>query len=65
MPKENIITIDQIKIIKSDIDKLKCVINVKDNVEANQRALDVTAGKIELEAIFKKHKGIKIQKIYT
>ena len=65
MPKENIITIDHVKVRKSDIDKVKRIFNVKDNAEAIQRALDVTTGKIELEAVFEKYKGIKIQKVYA
>jgi hypothetical protein len=38
---------------------------VKDNIQAIQKALDMATGKIELEAIFEKHKGTKIKKIYA
>lgn len=37
---------------------------VKGNVEALKKALDIAAGKIEIETIFKKYKGTKIKKVY-
>lgn len=65
MAKENVVTIDHLEVNKSDIDKIKRVFKVKDNAEAMKRALDIATGKIELEAIFEKFKGTKIQKIYA
>jgi hypothetical protein len=65
MPKENTITMDHVEVKKKDIDKVKKVFKIRDNVEAIQKALDVTAGKIELEAVFEKFKGTKIQKVYA
>ena len=65
MAKENIVTIDRVAVRKKDIEKIKRIFRVKDNAEAVQKALDVTTGKIELEAIFGKHKGVKIQKVYA
>jgi hypothetical protein len=62
MPKENTITIDHVEVKKKDIDKVKKIFKIRDNVEAIQKALDVTAGKIELEAVFEKFKGTRIQK---
>lgn len=65
MPKENTITIDHVQVKKKDIEKVKKIFRVTDNVEAIQKALDLTAGKIELEAVFEKHKGAKIRKVYA
>ena len=65
MAKENIVTIDRVAVRKKDIEKVKRIFRVKDNAEALQKALDLTAGKIELESIFEKHRGVKIQKIYA
>lgn len=65
MAKENVVTIDHLEVNKSDIDKIKRVFKVKDNAEAMKRALDIATGKIELEAVFEKFKGTKIQKIYA
>jgi hypothetical protein len=65
MTKGNTITIDHVEVKKKDIEKVKKIFKVRDNVEAIQKALDVTAGKIELEAVFEKFKGTKIQKVYA
>ncbi len=64
MAKVSTITIDRIQINKRNIEKVKKIFGAKDNIEAIQKALDLTAGKIELEAIFEKHKGAKIKKVY-
>jgi hypothetical protein len=65
MPKQSVITIDHIEVNKGDIEKVKRLFKVKDNIQAIQKALDMATGKIELEAIFEKHKGTKIKKIYA
>jgi hypothetical protein len=65
MSKVSTITIDRIEVNKKNIEKVKRIFGAKDNVEALQKALDLTAGKIELEAIFEKHKGTKIKKVYA
>jgi hypothetical protein len=65
MAKGNTITIDHVEVKKKDIDKVKKIFKIRDNVEAIQKALDVTTGKIELEAVFEKFKGTKIQKVYV
>lgn len=65
MSKANIITIERLEVKKSDIEKIKKAFNVRDNSEAIKRALDVASGKIELEGIFQKHRGIKIKKVYA
>ncbi len=65
MPKESTITVDRVEVKKKDIERVKKIFNTRDNAEAIQKALDVTAGKIELETIFEKHRGTKIQKVYA
>lgn len=65
MSKVNTITIEHVEVEKKDIERVKRIFKVRDNVEAIKKALDVTAGKIELEAVFEKYKGTKIQKIYA
>ncbi|MBI4680841.1 MAG: hypothetical protein HY753_06485 [Nitrospirae bacterium] len=65
MSKANTVTIEHLEVKRSDIEKIKKIFNVKDNSEAIKRALDMASGKIELEGIFQKHKGIKIKKVYA
>ena len=64
MSKVNVVRIDHIEVKKSDIDKVRKTFGVKDNVEALNKALDMAAGKIEIEGIFKKYKGTKIKRVY-
>lgn len=64
MSKANIVRIEHIDVKKSDIDKVRKGFGVKDNVEAIKKALDMAAGKIEIEGIFEKYKGTKIKKNY-
>jgi len=64
MSKINFVRIDHIEVKKSDIDKVRKTFGVKDNVEALNKALDMAAGKIEIEGIFEKYKGTKIKKVY-
>ena len=64
MSKANVIRIDHIDVKKSDIEKVRKSFGVKDNVEALKKALDMAAGKIEIESIFEKYKGTKIKKVY-
>ncbi len=65
MPKKNTITIDHVEVKKKDIEKVKKIFRVTDNAEAIQKALDLTAGKIQLESVFEKYKGTRIQKVYA
>ena len=65
MSKANIVTIEHLEVKRSEIEKIKKAFNVKDNSEAVKRALDMASGKIELEGIFHRHKGIKIKKVYA
>ncbi len=64
MSKANVVRIDHIDVKKSDIEKVRRRFGVKDNVEALKRALDMAAGKIEIESIFEKYKGTKIKRVY-
>jgi len=65
MSKANIVRIERLEVKKSDIDKVKKIFDVKDNAEAIREALDMASGKIELENIFQKFKGVKIKKVYA
>ncbi len=64
MSKANVVRIEHIDVKKSDIEKVRRRFGVKDNVEALKRALDMAAGKIEIESIFEKYKGTKIKRVY-
>lgn len=64
MSKENVVTIEHIEIKKSDIEKVKRFFRIKDNAKAIKKAIDVISGNIELKAIFEKHRGVKIKKVY-
>lgn len=64
MSKAHVVRIEHIDVKKSDIDKVRKGFGVKDNVEAIKKALDMAAGNIEIESIFKKYKGTKIKKVY-
>ncbi|MGR3219096.1 MAG: hypothetical protein ACUZ8H_04665 [Candidatus Anammoxibacter sp.] len=64
MSKTELVTIERIEVKKSDLAKVKKLFRIKDNTEAVKKALDVTSGKISLNNIFEKHKGIKIEKVY-
>lgn len=64
MSKANTVTIEHIEIKKSDIAKVKKFFKSKDNAEAIKKAIDVISGNIELKAIFEKHRGVKIKKVY-
>lgn len=63
MSKANVVTIEHIEVKKSDIEKVKKIFRVKNNVEAIKKALDMATGKIELENIFERHKGTKIKRV--
>ena len=59
------VTIERIDINKRDIEKVKKIFSVKDNAEAVMKAVDMAAGKIELETIFEKFRGVEIRKNYA
>ena len=59
------VTIGRININKRDIEKVKKIFSVKDNSEAVMKAVDMAAGKIELETIFEKFRGVEIRKNYA
>ena len=64
MSKANVVRISHIDVKRSDIEKVRKTFGVKDNVEALRKALDMAAGKIQIEGIFEKYKGTKIKKVY-
>jgi len=64
MSKANVVRIEHIDVKKSDIEKVRKRFGVKDNAEALKKALDMAAGKIEIESIFEKYRGTKIKRVY-
>jgi len=65
MSKADTVIIEHIEVKKSDIDKVKRIFKVVDNAEAVRKALNMATGKIELEGVFEKHRGVKIKKVYA
>lgn len=65
MSRGNLISIEHLEIRKSAIEKVKKFFKIDDDSEAVKMAVDVASGKIELESVFGKHKGIKIKKVYA
>ncbi|MBI3353656.1 MAG: hypothetical protein HY034_02030 [Nitrospirae bacterium] len=65
MSRENLISIEHLEVRKSAIEKVKKFFKIDDDSEAVKMAVDVASGKIELESVFGKHKGIKIKKVYA
>lgn len=58
------VTIERIELKLTDLNRIKHIFNVKDNAEAVQKAMELAAGKIELESIFRKFEGTNIEKTY-
>lgn len=65
MAKTSLVTIERLEVKKSDLTKVKKLFQVKDNAEAMKKALDLVSGKIEIESIFEKYRGTKINKAYA
>lgn len=65
MSRGNLISIEHLEVRKSAIEKVKKFFKIDDDSEAVKMAVDVASGKIELESVFGKHKGIKIKKVYA
>ena len=65
MSRATTVTIEHLELKRSDLTKVKQLFKIKDNVEAIQKALDMASGKIELETVFKKFRGTKIEKVYA
>lgn len=65
MTQAAIVTIDHLEVKKSDLNRIKNLFKVTDNAEAVKKAMDLASGKIELETIFGKYKGVGIEKIYA
>lgn len=65
MSRGNLISIEHLEIRKSAIEKVKKFFKIDDDSEAVKMVVDVASGKIELESVFGKHKGIKIKKVYA
>jgi hypothetical protein len=65
MARSNVVTINNIEVNKTEFDKIKKALHVRDNAEAVKKALDLAFGKVELENIFLKSRGVKIKKLYA
>ena len=65
MAKSNVVTINKIEVNKAEFDKIKKAFHVQDNAEAVKKVIDLALGKIELENIFLKNRGVKIKKLYA
>ncbi len=65
MAKSNVVTINKIEVNKTEFDKIKKALHVRDNAEAVKKVIDLALGKIELENIFLKNRGVKIKKLYA
>lgn len=65
MSKAGLVTIQHLEVKKSDLAKIKKVFKAREDAEAIKKALDMASGKIELESIFEKYKGTKIEKVYA
>lgn len=63
MAKAGVVTIEHLEVKKKDIEKVKKIFGVKDDTEAVKKAVDMALGKIELEGIFEKHKGVRLKKV--
>ncbi len=59
------VTIERIDINKRDIERVKKIFSVKDNSKAVMKAVDMASGKIEMETIFEKFRGVEIRKNYA
>ena len=53
------------KSIEHELQTVKRLFRLTDNVEAIKKAVDIASGTIELEAIIRKNKGVKIETIYA
>lgn len=65
MAQSATVTIEHIEVKRIDLNRIKQLFKIKDDVEAVQKALDLASGKIELEFVFKKAKGVSIEKVYA
>ncbi len=65
MSKTTLIHIQDLEVKKSALQRVKKLFQLTDDKEAIKRALDLASGKQELEAIFHKHKGTKIERVFN
>ena len=64
MAHPEMVTIERLELKLTDLNRIKHLFKVKDNAEAVRKAMELAAGKIELESIFKRFEGSVIEKIY-
>lgn len=65
MTRAQTITVDRIEVPMHELQTVKRLFRIVDNAEAIRKAVDVASGVIELENIFRKNKGVKIDTIYA
>lgn len=64
MAQRETVTIERLELRLTDLNRIKQLFKLEDNAEAVRKAMEVAAGKIELEAIFRKYEGTVIEKQY-
>lgn len=65
MAKVQTVLLDHIELPRHELQTVKRLFRIDDNAEAVKKALDIASGKIELESIFRKNKGVKIETVYA
>ncbi len=64
MSKAGTVTIDHLELKSKDINILKKTFKVRDNSEAVKIAIDSISGNLDIKEFFRKHKGVRIKKVY-
>ncbi len=65
MTRVQTVIVDHIEIPRHELQTVKRLFRIADNAEAVRKAVDIASGAIELEAIFRKNKGVKIETVYA
>lgn len=65
MTRTQTITVDHIEVPRHELQIVKRLFRIADNAEAVRKAVDIASGTIELEAIIRKNKGVKIETVYA
>lgn len=65
MTKTQTVIVDHIEIPRHELQTVKRLFRIADNAEAVRKAVDIASGAIELETIFRKNKGVKIETVYA
>jgi len=65
MTKAQTVTVDHVEVPLHELRTMKRLFRIADNAEAVRKAVDIASGTIELEAIIRKNKGVKIETLYA